>query len=243
VAFVVAGAAIAAIGLWRKSLPIVGATSDAANSRSPAVSAPASASLSSTSTSVSEAPAEPSVVDALRSTSSPNPRYAEPDEIETRLAQFLASQSGLEVVSLSPIDCDATICEIALTGTEVNPRYVDAYHDLLHRLFAAGWDDFRIRSGGLSTREIAPGAREYVISFEYQPLVDLSGDPLIAARQYAACAAAWRRATENPTPDDIVQGYLQEAERNIALAASVLGLEEATRIAETRGGPVIRTCF
>jgi hypothetical protein len=82
-----------------------------------------------------------------------------------------------------------------------------------------------------------------VIGFEYQPLVDLSADPLIAARQYAACAAAWRRQTENPTPDPIARDYLDRAERYDALAASVLGETEAARVAaETRGGPLIREC-
>jgi hypothetical protein len=146
-------------------------------------------------------------------TSSPSPRYAEPEEIERQLAQFFAEQSGLRLVSLSSIDCGATACEVALAGTDPNPRYVDAYHDLHNKLLGAGWNDFLIGTGGLGTREIAPGAREYVISFEYQPFVDLSADALIAARQYAACAAFWRRQTENPTPPDIVRDYPDRAER------------------------------
>jgi len=147
-------------------------------------------------------------------------------------------------VSILSIDCGATTCEIALTGTEVNPRYVGAYSDLNHKLFAAPWSDFFIRFGGISTREIAPGAREYVIGFDYRPYVDLSADPLIGARQYAACAAFWRQQTEFPAPDDVVHGYLDRAEHYVALAASVLGEEEAGRIAaDTRGAPVIRGCW
>ena len=107
---------------------------------------------------------------------------------------------------------------------------------------SAGGNDFRIRSAGLGTREIAPGAREYVISFEYQPLVDLSADPPIAARQYAACAAAL--ATSDREPDARRHRALftsTHAEHYVALAASVLG-ERAARAsaAETRGGPVLR---
>jgi hypothetical protein len=144
---------------------------------------------------------------------------------------------------LSSIECGATSCEIALTGAEVNPRYVGAYSDLYHKLSSAGGNDFLIRSSGLGTREIAPGAREYVITFDYRPFVDLSADPLIAAHQYAACAAFWRQQTEFPAPDDIVRGYLDRAEHYVALAASVLGEEEAERIAaDTRGAPVIRGC-
>lgn len=180
---------------------------------------------------------------AWRTPSAPSPPYAGPDEIERQIAQFFAEQPGLAVVSLSSIECGATSCEIALTGTEVNPRYVDAYSGVFGRLLGTRRSDFRILSGGLGTREIAPGAREYVMSFEYQPLVDLSADPVIAARQYAACAAAWRRQTENPTPTDVARRYVEEAERYAALAASVLGEDEAARVAaETRGGPLIREC-
>lgn len=242
---VAVAAAIAAIGLWRQPLPIrVGQIEGSDSSASTAQRAASTSPLSS-SASAGALTVEQRAIDVAPGiTSSPDPRYAKPEEIATQLGQFFARQSGLEIVSLSSIDCDATQCAIALAGSEVNPRYVDAYSALFRNLLAEAWNDFRVRSGGLGTREIAPGAREYVISFEYQPLVDLSADPLIAARQYAACAAAWRRATENPTPDDIVRSYLEEAERNIALAASVLGEAEAARIAtETRGGPVIRVCF
>ena len=245
VVLVVAGAAvITAIGLWRRSLPR-GNTENAVSDSGAPVAEPVSTSPSADLTNTGNVAPEPRAVDpAWRTPSSPSPRYAEPEEIERQLAQFLAAQPGLEVVSLSSIHCGATTCEIALTGNEVNPRYVDAYHDLFDKVTSAGGNDFRIRSAGLGTREIAPGAREYVISFEYQPLVDLSADPLIAARQYAACAAAWRRATENPTPDDIARSYLDTAEHYVALAASVLGEQEAARVAaETRGGPVLRDCF
>jgi hypothetical protein len=245
VSVLLGAAALAAIGLWRQSLTFGVREIEASGSSSSTVPKPATPSPIPNSTSAGALGAATREVDVAPGTSSsPEPRYAEPDEIETQLGQFFAAQPRLEIVSLSSIDCSATQCQIALTGSEVNPRYVDTYSDLYKKVSAAPWNDFRVRSSGLGTREIAPGAREYVISFEYQPLVDLSADPLIAARQYAACAAAWRRATENPTPDEIVRGYLEEAERNIALAASVLGDAEATRIAtETRGGPVIRVCF
>lgn len=245
VVLVVAGAAvIGAIGLWRRSLP-AGDTEDAApDSSAPVATEPTSSSPSSGRTNVGDAAAEPRAIDpAWQTPSSPSPRYAEPEEIERQLAQFIAEQPRLEIVSLSSIECGATACEIALSGSEVNPRYVDAYDDLHTKLSGAAWNDFRILYSSLGTREIAPGAREYVISLEYQPLVSLSADPLIAARQYAACAAAWRRLTENPTPTDVARDYLDRAERYVALAASVIGEEEAARVAkETRGGPLIREC-
>ena len=242
---VAAAAVITAIGLWRRSLPVdstENAVSDSGESVAPEA---VSASPSPIFTTTGNAAVEPRAIDpAWRTPSSPSPRYAEPEEIERQLGQFLAQQTGLDIVSLSSIDCGATTCEIALTGTEVNPRYVDAYSDLNDKLTGTAWNDFLIRTGGLGTREIAPGAREYVISFEYQPLVDLSADPLIAARQYAACAAAWRWKTEiGPVPDDVARYYLDQADHYVALAASVLGSEEAARVAaETRGGPLIRDC-
>ena len=236
-------AAIAAVGLWRRPLPndIENGAPDSAASVAPA---PATASPSPSSTNADDIATEPRAADpAWRTPSSPTPRYAEPDEIERQLAQFIAQQPGLEIVSLSSIECGATTCEISLTGAEVNPRYVDAYSDLYHKLSSAGANDFLIRSAGLGTREIAPGAREYVITFDYRPYVDLSADPLIAARQYAACAAFWREQTEFPAPDDVVRGYLDRAEHYVGLAASVLGEEEAARVAaDTRGAPVIRGC-
>ena len=192
----------------------------------------------------SEATAGTSLADTAKpAPPSPSPPFAEPEEIERQIAQFFAEQPALAIVSLSSIECGATRCEVALAGTEVNPRFADAYSGIFSRLLGTGRADFRILSGGLGTREIAPGAREYVMSFEYQPFVDLSADPGIAARQYAACAAAWRRQTENPTPTDIARQYREEAERYVALAASVLGEAEAERVAtETRGGPLIREC-
>ena len=235
--------AVTAIGLWRRPAPIDSTEPGASAGDASAEAGRAGVSPTPAPTNLGQ-PAVPGPIDpAWRTPSSPSPHYAEPEEIETLLGQFFAEQRGLQVVSLSSIRCGATACEVALSGTEVNPRYVDAYHDLYEKLIGAGWSDFVIRTSALGTRELAPGAREYVISFEYQPLVNLSADPLIAARQYAACAAAWRRATVNPAPDDVVRSYLDQAEHYVALAASVLGEREASRVAmETRGGPVIRDC-
>jgi len=242
---VAVAAAIAAVGLWRRSLPVGSVENGVPNSAASVAPVPASASPNSSSTNAADAAAEPRAVDpAWQTPPSPSPRYAEPEEIERQLAQFFAQQSGLAIVSLSSIDCGTTTCEIALTGADVNPRFVGAYSDLYHKLTVQGWNDFFIRSSGIGTREIAPGAREYVISFDYRPYVDLSADPLIAARQYAACAAFWRQQTEFPTPDDVVRAYLETAERYVALAASVLGEQEATLVAaETRGGPLMRGCY
>ena len=241
---VAAAAAIVAFGLWRRSSPVDAADTGVSESRASEAPAPPSAPPSPTATNAPATPGTPRATDpAWRTPSTPSPLYAEPEEIESQLGQFFAQQTALAVTNLSSIECGATYCEIALTGTDANPRYVDAQAGVHDRLVRTAWKDFRILGSSLGTREIAPGAREYVLGFEYQPLVDLSADPLIAARQYAACAAAWRRQTENPTPDHIARDYLHRAERYVALAASVLGEAEAAQVAaETRGGPLIREC-
>lgn len=183
----------------------------------------------------------------LVSTAPPRePTCAQPAQLENLLLQLVARQPGLEVVALS-VSCDAARCEIALQGQEISPAHVGAYSDLNHLVLAEPWQDFLILSGGIGTREIAPGVREYVIGFEYQAYEDLSDDSTIAARQQAACAAAWRRQTENPAPDDVVRSYLEEADRRLALTAAVLGRAEAERVVvgrlAIRGGPRIRECL
>jgi len=171
------------------------------------------------------------------------PRYAQPADVENLLLQFLARQSGLALVSISTVKCTATSCEIAFAGTQGSPSALTS--EFQRKLLAENWNEFRFVSGSTGSREIAPGARESLMIFEYQPLEDLSDDRTIAARQQAACAAAWRRMTENPTPDDVVRQYLEQEEQRLALAATVLGADEARRIAtESRGrGPVIRDCW
>jgi hypothetical protein len=173
------------------------------------------------------------------------PTHAQPKQIEPLVLQIIARQPGLGVVGFS-VSCDAAQCEIALAGREISPVRISEYGDLPTQLFKESRPDFRVLSSGMGTREIAPGAREYVITFEYQPYEDLSDDPTIAARQQAACAAAWRRQTENPTPDDVARSYLEEEQRRLALAAAVLGRAEAERVEAARlamrGGPLHRNC-
>jgi hypothetical protein len=174
----------------------------------------------------------------------PEPAYASPEQIEDALLQLLARHPQLGLVSINSVACDAVTCEIALSGSQVAPRVVGQVEMGIHEsLFAQRWADVRVSGSSVGTREIAPGARETVFSFEYQPLVDLSGDRIVAARQQARCSAAWVRQTKNPAPDEVVRRYLDMARQRLALAAAVLGEEEAKRIvAQTNGGPLIREC-
>jgi hypothetical protein len=179
---------------------------------------------------------------ASNETDSREPTYATPAEIERQILQLIAERRP-SVLSINSVNCGPTDCEVALLGTNSNPRVVDAQGGFGNIVISEHWRDFRILSSGMSTRETAPGAREYVVTFTYQPLVDLSADPATAARQQAACAAAWRRQTTNPTPADYVRQYLDIADQHLALAAAQLGADEAERIArETNLGPLIREC-
>jgi hypothetical protein len=172
------------------------------------------------------------------------PEYVGPAEVENALLQLLAQQPRLALVSVNSVKCSATTCEIAYSGAGPDASAVSpGAMEILDSLFAKRWAEVRVLSSGVGTREIVPGARETVFSFEYQPLVDLSDDPSIAARQQARCSAAWVRQTTNPTPDDVVRQYLEIAQQRLALASAVLGEEEAERIAaRTHGGPLIREC-
>jgi hypothetical protein len=195
-------------------------------------------------------PAPPAGSDSVVTETSPTrneadshePTYAKPSAIEGQILQLIAEQRP-SVLSVNSVSCGPTECEIAFLGADPNPRVVGAQANFNDALYRERWWDLRILSGSMGTREIAPGSREYVITFTYQPLVDRSSDPRIAARQEAACAAAWRRQTTNPTPPEVVRQYLAIAEQHLALAVDELGREEAARIArETNLGPLMREC-
>ena len=101
-------------------------------------------------------------------------------------------------------------------------------------------------TGGLGTREVVAGAREYVMSFTYVAIDSPSTDPEETARQHAACAGAWlARADEAQSKNfEETAGQAREmAEREFAIAAPVLGREEAERIAASRArGPLLAEC-
>jgi hypothetical protein len=166
-----------------------------------------------------------------------------PDEIEGSVYQRIAEQSGLKLTSLNSVDCDVNICKVVFSGMEANPQYTDEYSDLLGALTNPPWKDIQPTSGSIGTREVSPGAREYVIGFTYVALVEISDDPEIAARQHAACAGAWARVTQQRGSDDYIRVAHERAAEWLEMSASVLGMEEAQRLAdELRLGPLTRDC-
>jgi hypothetical protein len=126
---VVAGAVAAVVAaLWRWPSRVDDVEIGAAESRVPVVPSRPSSSVGVPVEGDGDSAAEPVAVGlGWRAPSLPSPRYSGPDEIEVQLGQFFAQQTGLAVGSLSSIVCGATYCEIALTGRQVDPRYVDEY--------------------------------------------------------------------------------------------------------------------
>ena len=117
-----------------------------------------------------------------------------PEQIEDRVLEYIAEQTGFPITSIGSVECDELQCEISLTSTDPNPRFVDRFWDFgtnLSRRQYGPDGDFVPLTSGTGTREIAPGAREYVWGFTYVAIEPLSGDPATAARQHAACAGAW----------------------------------------------------
>ena len=166
-----------------------------------------------------------------------------PAEIENDVMQRIAEQSDLELTSLDSVNCDDRTCTVMFTGLDANPQFVGDYSDLYDMLLRTASDDYRPTSGSISTREISPGAREYVIGISYVALVDTSDDTEIAARQHAACAGAWARVTQQRGSDDYIRGAHERAAEWLDMSASVLGLEEAQHLADQlRYGPLTRDC-
>lgn len=166
-----------------------------------------------------------------------------PADVEGAVHQRLAEQSGLKLVSLNAVDCDLRSCTVIFSGLDPNPSDTGDFSDLLTALTGPQWKDFRSTSSSIGTREVSPGAREYVLGFTYVALVKASDDPDTLARQHAACAGAWARVTEQRGSDDYLRGAQEESDEWLELSAGVIGMQEAIRLAdELRYGPLTRDC-
>jgi hypothetical protein len=166
-----------------------------------------------------------------------------PAEIEGAVYQRIAEQAGLKLTSLNAVECGLRTCTVVFSGVHANPQYTDEYSDLLSALMRPPWKDYQPTSGSIGTREVSPGAKEYVIGFTYVALVDASDDPEIAARQQAACAGAWTRVTQQRGSDDYIRGAHERAAEWLEMSASTLGSDEAVRLAdELQFGPLTRGC-
>lgn len=89
-----------------------------------------------------------------------------PTNIENRIWEYFAHRGKSNITSIISVECNATDCEIVFTGTELNPRGVGTFSDLWSDMYAEPWN---VRQGSISTREIAPGVRAYVIGISNIP--------------------------------------------------------------------------
>ena len=170
------------------------------------------------------------------------------EELESRVRQYIGQVPGLRMTSLNSVQCDGIKCEIVFTGTDANPQYVDQYMEFERNLWRQVSDDGFVEflTGGLGTREVAAGAKEYVMGFTYVPIDSPSRDPQETAHQHAACAGAWlARAAEAQSKnfEETAAQARAMAEREFAIAAPVLGREEAESVAKSRAlGPLLAEC-
>lgn len=93
------------------------------------------------------------------------PTQSWPESIENQVWEYFAHQSGLKLTNLLSVECSETFCEIVFTGTEVNPKYVDEYSDLVSGMYQQPWN---VRRASIGQREISPGAKAFIITISNQ---------------------------------------------------------------------------
>lgn len=94
-----------------------------------------------------------------------------PDGIENLIFDYFSQLEGLQFVSINSVNCEPQICEIIFSGATPNPETVDDYSDVLNGLYRP---PINAQTGSIGTREIAAGAREYVIRITNVPYVEPS---------------------------------------------------------------------
>jgi len=87
-----------------------------------------------------------------------------PPNVEDRIWAYLA-QADISATSILSVHCGKKICEIELTGTEANPKYVDEFSDALVGFYTQG---LNVKQGSVSLREKYPGTLVTVISLSNQ---------------------------------------------------------------------------
>ena len=100
-----------------------------------------------------------------------------PDDIENLMWEYFAHQPGLELTSIVSVECSERTCEIMFTGTDVNPRYVDEFEELLFSLYSKPWNVYQ---GSIALQEISPGVKAFVVrvsNVEFEEPDDAEGAP------------------------------------------------------------------
>ncbi len=86
------------------------------------------------------------------------PRW--PDAVESLIYDHLSQLEGFEFTNIASVGCGAHTCEIVFSGQNPNPTIIDGYSDVMNGLFRP---PISAQKGSMGTREIAPGARQFVI--------------------------------------------------------------------------------
>lgn len=96
-----------------------------------------------------------------------------PDAVENMIFDYLSQLEGFRFTTITSVECEAHTCEIVFSGLNPNPTIVDDYSGILNGLYRA---PINAQQGSIGTREIAAGAREFVISISNVPYVEPTVD-------------------------------------------------------------------
>jgi hypothetical protein len=105
--------------------------------------------------------------DAVNKTTDNSSTHSWPSNIEARIWEYFAHRQKTNIISINSVECTETNCVIEFSSTDTNPQYVDAFSDLTSGMYTQNWN---VQSGSIGTREIAPGARVFVISISNVPV-------------------------------------------------------------------------
>jgi len=94
-----------------------------------------------------------------------------PEGIENLIFDYFSQLEDFKFVSINSVNCEPQTCEIVFSGTSANPIYVDDYSDVMSGLYR---QPINAQQGSIGTREIAAGAREFVITISSIPYVEPS---------------------------------------------------------------------
>ena len=97
--------------------------------------------------------------------------YEWPSNIEDLIWEYFAHRQKSNIISINSVECTEIECTIEFVGTAVNPQYVDEFSELSSGMSREHWN---VQQGSIGTREIAPGARVFVVRISNVPVdIDL----------------------------------------------------------------------
>ncbi|MGI9287918.1 MAG: hypothetical protein ACR2P1_21210 [Pseudomonadales bacterium] len=95
-----------------------------------------------------------------------------PEGVEDLILDYFSQLEGFEFTSITSVQCQIQTCEIVFSGKNPNPTVVDEFSEVTRGLYQP---PLNAQQGSIGTREIAPGAREFVINISNVPYVKKTG--------------------------------------------------------------------